>query len=753
MISSSRQPRFRMRFLERAALASLTCALPAAASAQARTSDTTATVRVRAVHDDTPIAGAVVRVGAAAHTVGPDGLVVVRVLPGEHTILARRIGFAPDSVRLLLRAGQDTTVDIALAPRAEDAEAIIISSTRLERGVEDTPLRVEVIDEEEVAEKAAMTPGDIAMMMNETSGLRVATTSPSLGGANVRIQGLRGRYTLLLADGMPLYGGQGGFGLLQIPPVDLARAEVIKGTASALYGSSALGGVINLVSRRPEEESQRELLLNQTSRGGTNVVFYTSGRTREESALSASMLASGHRQRENDLDGDGWADMPGYTRAVVRPRVFVDREGVSMLLTAGYTGETRDGGTMPGRLAPDGASHPEGLGTNRFDAGATGRFVVGGRDIISVRASASEQRHRHQLGGVLERDAHRTAFGEVSAMLPRRRVTTVGGFAFQDEQYRNRDVSRFDYRHRVPSVFAQMDVDVAPPLVVSTSARADRHNVYGTSVSPRVSLLLRAPGDGPLAGWTTRLSAGTGTFAPTPLTEETEATGLTPLAPLAGLAQERAGSASLDINGPIETRAGRLELNGTLYASQISNAVIAQETPLSADGELRLVNAPIATRAWGAEGLARWVRGPARVTVSYAYLRATEWDPASSNDARRDVPLAPRHTAGIVGSLEREGESRLGVEVYYTGRQSLADNPYRATSKPYVIVGLLAERQVTTPIARARFFVNAENIGNVRQTRVDPLVLPARGVGGRWTTDAWTELTGATINGGVRLRF
>jgi iron complex outermembrane receptor protein len=75
----------------------------------------------------------------------------------------------------------------------------------------------------------------------------VQSTNPSLGGANVRIQGLRGRYSLILADGLPLYGGQaGGLGLLQIPPVDLGRVEVIKGTASALYGSSALGGVINL---------------------------------------------------------------------------------------------------------------------------------------------------------------------------------------------------------------------------------------------------------------------------------------------------------------------------------------------------------------------------------------------------------------------------------------------------------------------------------------------------------------------------
>lgn len=90
------------------------------------------------------------------------------------------------------------------------------------------------------------------MMLAETGGVRVQTTSPALGSANMRLQGMDGRYTQLLADGLPLYGNQASsLGLLQIPPTDLGQVEVIKGSASSLYGGSALGGVINLVSRRP----------------------------------------------------------------------------------------------------------------------------------------------------------------------------------------------------------------------------------------------------------------------------------------------------------------------------------------------------------------------------------------------------------------------------------------------------------------------------------------------------------------------
>ncbi len=152
---------------------------------------------------------------------------------------------------------------------------IVVQATRTGRRVQDEPIRVEVIDREEIEEKLLMTPGNIAMLVSETPGVRVQVTSPALGAANVRMQGLKGRYTQILADGLPLYGGQTpSIGVLQIPPTDLGQVEVIKGAASALYGPSALGGVINLVSRRPGRAPQGELLFNATSRGGQDVTAY-----------------------------------------------------------------------------------------------------------------------------------------------------------------------------------------------------------------------------------------------------------------------------------------------------------------------------------------------------------------------------------------------------------------------------------------------------------------------------------------------
>src|SRR3546814_14347488 len=122
-----------------------------------------------------------------------------------------------------------------------------------------------------------MTPGNIAMMVSGTPGVRTQITAPSLGAESIRMQGLKGRYTQLLADGLPLYGGQApAIGLLQIPPTDLGQVEIIKGAASALYGPSALGGVINLVSRRPGPEPEADIVLNTTSNNGQDGSGYAS---------------------------------------------------------------------------------------------------------------------------------------------------------------------------------------------------------------------------------------------------------------------------------------------------------------------------------------------------------------------------------------------------------------------------------------------------------------------------------------------
>jgi outer membrane receptor for ferrienterochelin and colicins len=690
-----------------------------------------ATLVVRVQAEEQPVAGASVAAGNQRVETGPDGRATLGVAPGTVTLRVNADGFAEARQDVTVPAsGIEVTVDLVAVPDIEE-EVVVVATTRTGRRVEDQPTRVEVLGREEIEEKMLMTPGDIVMMLNEMGGLRVQATSPSIGAASVRVQGMKGRYTRVLSDGLPLFGQQvGGLGLLQIPPMDLGQVEVIKGVASALYGAGAMGGVVNLLTRRPGDEREIDLLVNQSTLGATDGVAFLS--TPLSAGWRLTVLAGGHRQSQKDRDDDGWADVAGYERGVFRPRLFWNGgNGRSAFLTAGITLEDRDGGTLPdATLAATGASYREALETQRYDVGGTVQTLLKERYVLTARGAAAWQRHDHRFGEIREQDAHDTVFGEVALRGAAGRHTWVVGGAYERDAYRPTDVPRFAYTYDVPGIFAQDDVDLTPWLSLSAGARLDWHSEYGAFLSPRLAGLIR------VGGWTSRLSVGRGFFATTPLTEETEAAGLARLEVQAPLRAERGASVSWDVTRAV----GPLTLTATAFGSRITD-------PVAVDRDTRYVlfTRGEATTNIGAELLATVRRGPWVGTATYTYVRSRE----EGDSGRQDVALTPRHSAGFVGMWEEEGWGRVGLEVYYTGRQRLEVNPYRTQSKPYAIVGMLVEKRV----GLARLFVNAENVTNVRQTRWDSLLRPSRGVDGRWTVDAWAPVDGRAINGGVRLGF
>lgn len=774
-------------------------ALSAQSPARPRADTTRATsarITVRVSSEGRPVDAALVRSGTGPTAVGAQtdarGIATLRLAAGNWRLITSKVGYDSDAVAVSLRADADTLVAVELraarqsgGERGESGErgergertaalsGVVVTATRGQRRIETEPTRVDVLDHEEVEEKTAMVPGNAAMLLSETGGVRVATTSPGLGGANVRIQGLRGRFTQLLSDGLPLYGlTTEGLGLLQVPPIDLRQVELIKGTASALYGPSALGGVVNFVSRRPpvlvegRPRETRELYLNQTTLDGSDLAFFDARALSPRAGFT--LLASANRQRRRDLNDDGWADLPGYQRGVVRPRLFwTGADGSDVFVTTGLTAEDRAGGTVAGGRLPTGLPFAEGRDTRRADVGAVAHRALGGGRVLAIRGSATGEWRQLTFGVDRVRDRRSTVFGEAALTLPfggaaggtpTGAATSAGavqelvlGAAIQRDGYTPRDLPALAYVFTVPALFAQHTWTPTPWFGLTSSARLDHHSEYGTTLSPRVSVVWR-----PRAAWTARVSGGAGTYAPTPFVEETEEIGFRHVRPLTNLRSERARNASADVGGVL----GPLELNAAVYASVIDRAVgvravdAVSTAAVGADGAssalIELVNANAPTRTHGAQLFARYRGGEYSVTGSYDYQRATEEDLESPvSGQRRGVPLTPRHSAGLVASWETADDAGLSVEAFYTGRQPLADNPYRGESRPFAMVGALARWRVGKTI----LFLNGENLGNVRQTSYDPLLRRTPGLGGRWTTDVWAPIDGVVVNAGVRLSF
>jgi iron complex outermembrane receptor protein len=318
--------------------------------------------------------------------------------------------------------------------------------------------------------------------------------------------------------------------------------------------------VINLVSRRPGEQG-----------AGRGPAQCHQPRRQDLTAYAASPIGSGwsasltgglHRQSAQDLDAEGWIDIPAFERWTVRPRLFwKGAGGATLFATFGAMGEDRVGGTLrPGRTTPDGRpSRRRRTQTARRRAGV--QAPLAGVGTARLRASGMRQDHLHRFGAVVEEDRHATLFAEASLAGEAGATSWVAGLAYQGDSYSSATFPQFDYDFSVPAAFAQAEHRLNDELTLAASARVDAHSDYGTRLSPRLSVLYR-PGF-----WTVRASAGRGFHAPTPFVDETEAAGLSRLEPLQGLRAETAENASLDIG----YARGPFEANFTLFASNLAN--------------------------------------------------------------------------------------------------------------------------------------------------------------------------------------
>lgn len=643
----------------------------------------------------------------------------MRSLPAACVMLA--LGPAVD----IAVAGQAPTrpipvevVGLALAPRPPgQIVPIIVVSTRVARPIDEAPVPVDVMTRGAIEDTMSMAPGDIVSLLDRMPSLRAQTTSPELGLTMLRIRGLRGQYTRLFSDGVPLdFDRSGGLAPLQLSPMDLAQVEVLPDGAAAIFGMNALSGAINLLSRRPAMEPRREFLLSQSASAGTDgALWFSTPPTRN---WSTTTLFGGHWQNERDVDDDGWSDIPGHARGSARTRVLYDnRRGKSASGTAGVIFEKREGGS---------AFAHQVLETKEADGALFGQMPLG-RYTLAGAATLFVQSRARDFADRREHERRQSATVEITMSRSTPRHTWLAGIA--SEWFANRTPTvplPSAYVYTGPSIFAHDEMQVASWLTATGSVRLDYHLDDGAVLSPRGSALVH---HGP---WAARVSASRSYSAPKALTEETEAAGFARLTIVGPLERERADS----VSGDLTHTTGASVVRVGVFRTTVDNPALVDRTTYT----LRTESDPVVTHGVEVIGTAR--RAAFAVTGTYAYLRARE-----RGDV--EVALTPRHHASIIASWSPKRGGRLGVQAIFTGVQRLDANPYRTASEPYTVVHLMGEY----PFGRWHVFANAENLTDVRQTRWDPIARPAPDVAGRWTVDAWAPLRGRVINVGIKVSF
>ncbi len=262
---------------------------------------------------------------------------------GKQTIIISYLGF--ETLKKTIQIPAQSVFIFHLETTENELEEVVLQTSRTSRTVRKIPTRIEFINSEELEEKATMNPTNISMVLRESTGIQMQQTSLSSGNSNIKIQGLDGRYTQLLRDGFPLYSGfSSGLSIMQIPPLDLQQFEIIKGSSSTLYGGGAIAGLVNMVSKTPDEEPDLDIMLTQThALGSTANVFYS----KRNQKFGTTLYGSAHYQKAYDPEDDDFSNLPQTKSISFNPKFFYyPSEKTTFWLGVNGTYDDRIGGDM-----------------------------------------------------------------------------------------------------------------------------------------------------------------------------------------------------------------------------------------------------------------------------------------------------------------------------------------------------------------------------------------------------------------------
>jgi len=246
---------------------------------------------------------------------------------GKHTIVARAIGYKQQEVEVVLEQGKAVKIFFELEEDALSLEQIVVTATRTEHHLKDVPVRTEIISAKTIENKNA---SNIYQALEGTPGVRVENQCQYCNFTMVRMQGLGAEHTQVLINGQPMYSGLAGvYGLQQLSTIDVDKIEVVKGAGSALYGSGAIAGAINIVTKEPDYIPSTTVDV-QFGNHKTNRFDVNSSMRNEKGNIGLSIFAQ--RYSEGAIDETG----EGITTEEVRQKDGISDRVMSNLTNAGF---------------------------------------------------------------------------------------------------------------------------------------------------------------------------------------------------------------------------------------------------------------------------------------------------------------------------------------------------------------------------------------------------------------------------------
>ena len=328
--------------------------------------------------------------------------------PGDYTLTVSFLGYSPEQKNVSVADRQTVELNFDIAPDAFMLDQVVVTSSKTESRRRESPSLVNVVSAKTLLNVGACTLAD---GLDFQPGVRVENDCQNCGFTQVRINGLDGHYSQILMNSRPVFSALTGvYGLEQIPANMIERIEVMRGGGSALFGSSAVGGTINIITRDPMSNSAR-VAHTLTSIG-------PSGSLDNNTTVNASVVTDNNkagvfiygqsRDRDGyDHNGDGFTEVAQLKSQTLGARSFM-RTSSDSRLTLEYhvTREYRRGGDQldePAHMAmiAEQVDHNIHAGEATLDLWMRDR-----RDHLSIFAATQATKRKSYYGSGMDPDAY-----------------------------------------------------------------------------------------------------------------------------------------------------------------------------------------------------------------------------------------------------------------------------------------------------------------------------------------------------------
>jgi len=659
-----------------------------------------------------------------------NGKGILKNIPdGLHTLHFTYIGYKSIKFVYLFPLTDSSKIVVVLLPAVnENLEEVVVSSSRTNSRIDDLNTKVEVLGQDDMDEESTVVPGSVTSILGDLSIITIQRTNPVNGNEAIRMQGLDPRYTQIMRDGLPLYGGfSGSMGVLSIPPLDLKQVEIIKGSASTLYGGGAIGGLINFISKAPKDSAQTTLTFNATSLKEYNLNAFTSKKTGK---LGVTLFGGANIKTPYDLNGDGFAEVPEHKNITLHPRIFYDfnqRCKLIIGLTTSY--DTRLGGDMKAILFKTDTLHTflqkEKTFRNTLDASFTSQ--LNDKHLITFKTAGSAFERAIDYSGFIFDGTQYSTYSELNDFIKLKKHNIVIGGNFMTETFirNNSDSVLFhNYDYQTIGSFLQDEWQLAEKFSIQAGMRFDNHNKYGNFLLPRLSFFYKAS-----TKWSMRLSGGTGYKVPNLFDFSNPSNNLLDIQ--STVKPEKSYGVNSDINYHtyLFDKLG-IQINEALYYTHIDNPVTITSNSIS---QRQLQNGNYLVNSYGTDTYIRLSYEEFGLYLGYNHTESLQ----ETSTTYLNMPFNPKDKISTTISYEIEGKWRMGVEASWMGNQYIYNN--QKVTNFWFLAGMIERK-----FKKGSIVLNCENLLDTRQSKFESIVTGT--TSNPIFKSVWAPLEGRVVN-------